>query len=664
MLDRFRVIVSGEILAPARRCLSRAACCLLAGAVSAATTSAAPPPLEAFAALPAQIDPALTPDGHHLAWFDQQQRRPRVVMFDVSAGKTERILAVPDSVDLERLYWNDNNTLLIHVCAMQKDILSHYGIVLDSPATRHCYFLAADPGGGPVRNLPGEGGFVEAQLVRGYLTKPHTVIMSTYGPCRSAIGRCLLEVDTQTGKSTIIKVGTEFTLRFIVDRDGRPVAREDWDWRRHEYRVLALSNDLDGGVREIFHTNDTQQPHLRELLPDGSALVLLAANGRSLQAAWAVPLDGSPVKLLAEDPEADITVTYPDRYTGLTAGVYASGSRSKVHWLQAAAEHRYQVVERSFPGQTVEVYDWTADGTKAIGLVRSPSKPPIYYLVDFTTHRADIAAEEFPALAGIQLGEVTEITYRARDGVLIRAYLTIPPAKSSGPSPLVVLPHDGPADRDYFLFNVMVQFLATRGYAVLQPQFRGSSGFGEAFREAGYRQWGGLMQDDVTDGVRAMVEQGVADPHRICIVGEAAGGYSGYVALAGAAFTPELYACAVSVNGITDLPALARELMPDRFRGSSTSRSVWNERIGAPNDPALAARSPINSVSSIRIPVLIAYGAGSVPTDQSKRMISALRAAGKRITAVEVPGEDIWRERTDTRILVYREIEKFLAEHL
>jgi dipeptidyl aminopeptidase/acylaminoacyl peptidase len=488
--------------------------------------------------------------------------------------------------------------------------------------------------------------------------------MSTYGPCKSAIGRCLLEVDTQTGKGTVIKVGNQFTGRFVVDRDGRPVAREDWDWHKHEYRVFTLFNDMEDGVREILHTKDTEQPHLRGLLPDGSALVLLAANGHSHQAAWAVPLDGSPMKPLAEDPDADITITYTDRYTGATVGVYASGSKSKVHWLQAAAEHRYKVLERSFPDQPVQVYDWTADGTKTIALVSSPSKPPIYYLVDFTTQRADIVAEEYPALAGVQLGEARDITYRARDGTLIPAYLTVPPAKLTGPSPLVVLPHDGPNERNYFLYDYLVQFLATRGYVILQPQFRGSEGFGEAFREAGYRQWGGLMQDDVTDGVKAMIEQGVADPHRICIVGQGSGGYSGYVALAGAAFTPDLYRCAVSINGITDLPALMREVVPDRSRAVSASQSAWSQRIGAPNDPALATKSPINSVKEIKIPVLIAYGAGAVPSEQSKRMASALRATGKNVTTVEIPGEDNWLARTDGLVLVYREIEKFLKEHL
>jgi dipeptidyl aminopeptidase/acylaminoacyl peptidase len=229
--------------------------------------------------------------------------------------------------------------------------------------------------------------------------------------------------------------------------------------------------------------------------------------------------------------------------------------------------------------------------------------------------------------------------------------------------PLVVLPHGGPQARDYLVFDWLTQFLVSRGYAVLQPQFRGSTGFGDAFREAGYRQWGGLMQDDVTDGVRAMIDQGVADPHRVCIVGAS---YGGYAALAGAAFTPDLYSCAVSISGVTDLPALMRESVPIYGGALSTSLSVWKARIGAPNDSNLAAKSPINAVKSIKVPVLIIYGTGDgvVPNEQSARMVHALQSAGKSVAVAILQGEDHWLSRTETRVQVLKELDAFLGQHL
>ena len=174
---------------------------------------------------------------------------------------------------------------------------------------------------------------------------------------------------------------------------------------------------------------------------------------------------------------------------------------------------------------------------------------PLYYLVDFRAQDRD-RRRDLSGARRAALGSIRITSFKARDGTQIPAYLTLPPGSEGKKLPLVVLPHGGPESRDWPQFDWWSQFLATRGYAVLQPQFRGSTGFGEAFRLAGRRQWGGLMQDDVTDGVQALISDGTADPGRVCIVGAS---YGGYAALAGATFTPQLYHCAASINGVSDL---------------------------------------------------------------------------------------------------------------
>lgn len=641
------------------------------GSPTVAVAAAAPPPAEAFGALPQSSDLVMTPNGQRLAWIDESLAKPHVVMFDVAARKELRILALPEWLKARRIFWNDNETLIIAFSETQAPRTT-------ANTTREYFInIAYDASGGEGRLLPLNKGSnsdaraaARAAIVRGLAARPHTVIMTTR--CHNGIG-CVIEVDTNTGDSTVLKSGVEHTIGWVVNRDGVPVAREDWDWIAHAYHLYVLSGE---NVREILRSDDSEPPTVAGILPDDSALVLLKPNALGDQAAWALPLDGSPLRLLAEDPQADITGVYADPYTGAVIGVYVGGGSAHVNWLDPAARERAEILQRSFPNKTVYVYGWSAAGSRTLAEVQSGSSPPIDYLIDFATHRADIASEPYPALENAPLGEFKEITYKARDGTPIPAYLTLPPGRPSGPVALVVLPHGGPQARDFPTFNWLVEFLATRGYAVLQPQFRGSSGFGEAFEKAGYRQWGALMQDDVSDGVQAMIAQGIADPHHIAIVGF---GYGGYAALAGAAFTPTLYSCAASFYGVSDLAALWVEQTPQAvqhmgygmygygggvIRYISASQSRFTERVGAESDPALKSRSPINSVAAIRIPILIAYGAtwGALPDEQSERMANALAKAGKPLTVVKLAQDGM--ASTEGRVQLLHALESFLHDHI
>jgi dipeptidyl aminopeptidase/acylaminoacyl peptidase len=257
---------------------------------------------------------------------------------------------------------------------------------------------------------------------------------------------------------------------------------------------------------------------------------------------------------------------------------------------------------------------------------------------------------------------VRSISYKARDGMSIPAYLTLPPGAEARNLPLVVLPHDGPEARDAYGFNWWPQFLATRGYAVLQPQFRGSTGFGDAFRRAGYRQWGGVMQDDVTDGVQAMIDQGIANPKRVCIVGA---GYGGYTALAGAAFTPDLYKCAVSVNGISDLPAMMGA-DKDKYGDDDPDVVHLRDTIGSAFDKAVHERSPVHAANRVHIPVLLIHGLDDtvVRIDQSEMLAHALADEQKNYSFIKLPGGDHRMTYADTRQQVMKEIETFLAVNL
>jgi dipeptidyl aminopeptidase/acylaminoacyl peptidase len=232
-------------------------------------------------------------------------------------------------------------------------------------------------------------------------------------------------------------------------------------------------------------------------------------------------------------------------------------------------------------------------------------------------------------------------------------------ATASGPRPTIVIPHGGPEARDYYGYDAFAQFLASRGYTVVQPNFRGSYGFGRAFADAGRGQWGRLMQDDVTDVLRHLVATGQTDPQRVCVVGAS---YGGYAALVGAALTPDLFRCAISIAGPSDLP---EQILRSSQRGSAT-RHYWMRSIGDPgaNRDALEAISPRHLAAQIRVPVLLIHGEEDdvVEIRQSELMAQAMN---RRARLVRLADEGhIWDEWTrESRLTAFREVETFLREH-
>jgi dipeptidyl aminopeptidase/acylaminoacyl peptidase len=356
-----------------------------------------------------------------------------------------------------------------------------------------------------------------------------------------------------------------------------------------------------------------------------------------------------------------------DPYSGAPLGAWIGGASYTQVWFDQDAKHHREVLSHSFPHQQVSVVAESTNKQLTVARVSSPSNPATYYLIDLATHRASSIGSEYPKLADVKLGEVVDFSYKAHDGTNIPGYLTLPPDAPHAALPLVVLPHGGPASVDSGDdFEWLRQFLATRGYAVFQPQFRGSAGYGEKFRHAGERQWGLLMQDDITDGVHALIDKGQADPHRICIVGYAYGaGYSGYAALAGAAYTPDLYKCAISVNGVSDLPRFLG-FQIEKAGEYSNDVAHWRAMIGGPNDANVLDRSPARAAARFAAPVLLIYSAGDavVPPNQSTLMAENLQKAGKSVQLVELPGEDHGLSHSTTRLDSLEQIEKFLQDHL
>lgn len=636
---------------------------------------AALPSAAVFGALPQVSDVELSPDGNLLAWCDQSSMPAKVVIFDLVARKYRRTLDIDPAMKLRSLLWADGSTLLVNV----SDTAAPQWIHLDAYEMFRTLAVRVDSGESHML-LMGEGEKARvtgANLVAWHTAKPNTIVMATldYAPgahqqeLGSRLGDAradsgwvwrLFDVDTHTGEGKVIDQGDPFTVQWVVDAQGLPVARSEWRPAQHRYWIEAKAGQ---GWRTILERTDGSQMVLSGVSADGKSVVAIGPGQGGSARLWAVALDGSGAKDLLPQASADVEHVVRDRFSGLPVAAELGGLTPGTRWLDAAAEARYQSVAHAFAGREVAVYSRSEDGSRVIAEVEGPSTPPVYYLIDFKAHRADIVGDAYPELDNAALGQVRSITYPARDGTAIPAYLTLPPGSAPKGLPMVVLPHGGPADRDVPKFDWLAQFFATRGYAVLQPQFRGSTGFGAAFERAGARQWGGLMQDDVTDGVKAMIQQGIADSHRICIVGAS---YGGYTALAGAAFTPDLYACAVSINGVSDLPAIMLYYQHHSGIPESDEAAYLQQEIGAPSDQGVIDHSPVNAAEAVKVPVLLLHATDDtvVPAGQSEEMAQALARFGKPVTFVKLVGEDHWLSRAQTRVEVLENADRFLRQYL
>jgi dipeptidyl aminopeptidase/acylaminoacyl peptidase len=629
--------------------------------------AASPPPPEAFASLPAIRNVTLSPGGQMIAYLDSSTGDPRVVMFDIAAKKIVHILALEAGMTFRQLHWNDDSTLLYE---LSRSVVtpSRRGPHNGPDIQREFYRIYATDVSNPTPRLMLKsdmelGYMTGVSVLKWYTSKPHTMIVQTYNSPLPGKpwARSVYEVDTLTGNGARLDISDSDTIDYAVDADGKLLARDKWAYDSHTFSVVAKRGATWTRVYE-----EKRRGPLQMLGPtaDGTAVWLLGEDTDGRVKVWSLPLDGSPRKIAFEDPQSAVNGVTIDA-TGALQTVWVGPDDHRI-WFDKAEEQRRAAMTNPFPNLQVDFLSYSDDKHLQILRTSGAASPPVFYLIDLKSHRASIVGSEYPALDGVKLGKVVSFNYKAHDGTDIPGYLTLPPEASSAAPPLIVLPHGFPDERDDETFEWLRQYLATHGYAVFQPQFRGSWGFGAAFERAGDRQWGLLMQDDITDGVHALVDKGQADPNRICIVGFSSGpGYAGYAALAGAAFTPDLYQCAVSVNGISDLPTFL-DFAAQRAGANSASVAYWHDRIGERGDRNVIDRSPARVIGQFKAPVLLIYSAHDsvVPIDQSTRFAEAMRNQARRVQLVELPDEDHNLSHTPTRVKALEEMTKFLHDHL
>jgi dipeptidyl aminopeptidase/acylaminoacyl peptidase len=393
---------------------------------------------------------------------------------------------------------------------------------------------------------------------------------------------------------------------------------------------------------------------------NNSVLFTGVRDGESLSSLYSLNLQTRAIEKVHGFDGVEVTGVVADFTDRETVGVRGYGAREQYHWLKAddPAAKLHAALQRAFKDQSVTITSASDDGQFAIVYVSSDVNPGDYYLFDTKTMRADYLRAARVWVDPRTMRPRRPFEFAARDGLKLQGYVTAP--EGAGPHPLVVLPHGGPHGiRDYWEFDWEAQLLASRGYAVLQLNFRGSGGFGMDFQAVGYRQWGVSMQDDVTDATKWAIEQKIAQPDRICIFG---GSYGGYAALMGAAREPDLYRCAVGYAGVYDLELMLTSAdIPDSRSGQAYLVKALGTDVAD-----LRARSPVHHAQHIKAPVLLIHGAKDWRADyeQATRMKEALQQHSKSLEwlALSREGHGVYDEAT--RKEVYERILAFLDKHL
>lgn len=634
----------------------------LSGAVvCGAQAQSDPPPLEIYGALPALEFVQLSPAGGRLASVTVMGEQRVLLVTDLSNG------AVVGNVDVglvkvRDVQWVGEDRLLITLSTTQA--IPSLGL-----EKTEIYF-------GKIYELGGKRLTPVFDRTRGVLPLligPARVRQAADGPAIFVRGYAplvqrridLFRVDPTNGRGYVALEAGVDVEDFVLDESGKPIARSQYDDGRRRWSLHLPQSD--GFLRQSLSVDAPIDLPVMLGMGRGPRTALISGvtgvtdDDISASDLVEVDVDTGEMQVLPFRERVDFPVFQPRSKLLLGAGrVTEDGVRYE--FMDEQTKAAWGRIERAFAGRSPRLVSWSADMTGVVILTEGAGDAGVYHYVNLSQRRADIVGEAYPAIAAAQVGPIKPILYKAADGLEIHGYLTTPPGVDS-PSglPLIVLVHGGPASRDTFGFDWWAQALASRGYAVLQANFRGSTGYGEAFLEAGYGEWGRKMQTDLSDGVRSLASEGVIDPARVCIVGAS---YGGYAALAGVTLDAGAYRCAISVAGVSDLRRMVDWVSE---RGALRDNDVvryWNRFMGAESthDRALDERSPARQAARADGPILLLHGRDDtvVPIEQSRIMATALRRAGKPVELIELSGEDHWLSRADTRQQMLRETVRFL----
>jgi len=640
----------------------------------AAAGAAGSVPVEDFARTPLFSNAQLSPDGEHVAFIREHEGKISLFLTNlrsraltiIDAGDVRGASAPKEAVSFS---WLSSRRIAYLTAAWNRGITGMAAVNVDGSQAKT--FTGSD-----ARN-PGHNRLYATRILPPPDKDGESILMLDDSDSRGEKpkGMDVLKVDTVTG-----------LFQKLIDNPGNVVA-----WAADSGGNVRLGIAVEDMKSWVIRRDSSEAPwkalaplemahgHMGLVgLDESTGEVLVTAL--SAQKRWAIfpadPNTGTFGDVLVANPNYDILpprhvpamdgcplarAVFSEKKLGL-AGVYFAGETPQVRWLDAEHAGMQKAIDRALRGTFNLIVGWTRDERRLLVLSYSDRDPGTYYLFDVADNSLTPIATRMGWLKPEEMAQTFPAKYAARDGVTIGAYLTFPAGKPRKDLPLVVLPHDEPRARDVWGFDPLVQMLASRGYAVLQANYRGSTGFGDEFSGLGRHEIGRAIQNDIEDGVRWAVAQGLADAKRIAIVGTGYGGYSALFALGN---NPDLYRCGVSIGGVTDWAEMFEDNADTDYR---RARSYWRREIGDPgaDQALLRSISPVSFAGRITAPVLIIQCKEDdrVPLVQAKAMIEALEKAGHAPETLVIPKEDHTILHTEARTAEFRRIAEFLGKYL
>jgi len=598
-------------------------------------------PREVLFGNPEKIGPSLSPDGRDLAYLAPDERNVLQVWLRSPGQQDDRKLTNDEKRGIYSYFWTYDGRHMVYE--------------QDSDGDENYHLYAVDIASGSVRDLTPFPGARAMRIARSP-ERPGEILVGINARDLSVFD--VYRVDLATGAAEL-----------MVENPGQVNA---W-WADAELAVRAalLACD-DGGFdlmvrpaaeadwRTLRHWGPDEEGSPIGFSKDGRTLYLKSNHDANTLRLVAVDLDSGQERVLAEDPQYDLetVLRHPVERTVQAAGF----CRDKLGWqvLDQAVAGDFDFLLGVRDGELRILSRDLADTTWVVGYTTDDG-PVYYYTYDRQARQARPLFTSNSKLESLPLAKMQPVTYTARDGLTIHAYLTLPPGAEPKNLPTVLRAHGGPWWRYAWGYDAVGQWLANRGYAVLQVNYRGSTGYGKDFLNAGNREWAGKMHDDLIDGVEWLKARGIADPDRIAIMG---GSYGGYATLVGLTFTPDVFACGVDIVGPSSLITLLRTVPPYW----KTRMKVWAHRLGdvEKDEAFLKSRSPLYFAHRIKKPLLIGQGANDprVKQAESDQIVAAMRKANIPVEYIVYTDEGHGFVRPENRIHFFARAEQFLAKHL